>query len=130
MRGIKYVLLAATAALFFTLPAPGRAQISIGIGIGAEPSCYGPEWFVGGRFVGAGRWYHGQPGFYGHVNHHFDPRYGYHGAYPGRGPYQEHPDHFQSFHGSQWRDGGLAGAAADEERRLQRPHRAGEPYRL
>jgi hypothetical protein len=122
MRGIKYVLLAATAALLFALPAPGRAQVSIGIGIGAEPSCpygyydyapyrcspygyYGPEWFVGGRFVGAGGWYHGQPGFYGHVNHRFDPRYGYHGAYPGRGPYQEHPDHFQSFHGSQWRDG-------------------------
>jgi len=124
MRGTKYVLLA--AAMFFCFAAANtpksEAQVSIGIGVGG-PSCpygyygyspyrcapygyYGPEWFVGGGFVGAGPYYHGGPGFYGHVNHSFDPRYGYHGGYPARGPYQEHPDHFQSFHGSRYSDPG------------------------
>ena len=125
MRGIKYVLFVAVALLCFagTIQRPAKAQVSIGIGIGVEPACpygyygyapyrcapygyYGPEWFAGGRFVGAGRWYHGGPGFYGHVNHQFDPRYGYHGAYPAHGGYVEHPDHFQSFHGSRYSDPG------------------------
>jgi hypothetical protein len=124
MRAIKYLLLAA-AFVFLAGPAAktAPAQISIGIGVGAEPVCpygyygyapygcapygyYGPEWFNGGAFIGAGRWYHGGPGFYGHVNHSYDPRFGYHGAYPGHGPYQEHPDHFQSFHGSRYSDPG------------------------
>ncbi len=125
MRSLKYVLLAATlsAVVSFAPPAVPHAAAQISIGIGVEPACpygyygyapyrcspygyYGPEWFAGGRFVGAGRWYHGGPGFYGHVNHQFDPRYGYHGGYPGRGPYREHPDHFQSFHGSRYSDPG------------------------
>jgi len=70
---------------------------------------YGPEWFNGGIFIGAGPWFHGPRGFYGHVDHHFDPHYGYHGPYPGRG---EHPDphHFEhfdshSFHGNAMHDG-------------------------
>jgi hypothetical protein len=126
MRGIKYVLLAA-ATLLFVAPVTAKAepvaapQISVGIGIGVEPSCpygyygfgsyqcapygyYGPEWFSGGRFIGAGRW--GRPGFYGHVNRGFDPRYGYHGGFPAHGGYQEHPDHFQSFHGTHYSDQG------------------------
>ena len=115
MRGFKYVLLAAALFMLFAAATPkSQAQISVGIGIG-EPACpygyygygsyncapygyYGPEWFVGGRFIGAGRWYHGGPGFYGHVNRSFDPRYGYHGGY------QEHPDHFQSFQASHYSD--------------------------
>ena len=119
MRKYMFMLVAAFA-LIFLAPAPkADAQISIGIGI-AGPSCpygyygygsyncapygyYGPEWFVGGRFIGAGRYYHG-PAFYGHVNRSFDPRFGYHGGYPARGPYQEHPDHFQSFQGSHYSD--------------------------
>ena len=121
MRGFKYVLLAAALFMLFAAATPkSQAQISVGIGIG-EPACpygyygygsyncapygyYGPEWFVGGRFIGAGRWYHGGPGFYGHVNRSFDPRYGYHGGYPEHGAYQEHPDHFQSFHASHYSD--------------------------
>jgi hypothetical protein len=123
MRKFMYVLIAAFAFLILT-PAPkANAQVSIGIGIGAEPACpygyygfspyrcapygyYGPEWFEGGHFRGAGRWYHGEPGFYGHVNRSFDPHYGYHGAYPAHGGYQEHPDHFQSFHASHYSDPG------------------------
>ena len=124
MRGIKYVLLAVFA--FALLAAPGvapkaQAQVRIGVNIGPEPLCpygyygfggyrcapygyYGPEWFAGGRFVGAGPWH--RDGFYGHVNRAYDPRFGYHGGFPARGPYQEHPDHFQSFHGTHYSDPG------------------------
>jgi hypothetical protein len=60
---------------------------------------YGPEWFNGGVFIGAGPWFHGPHGFYGHVNNHFDPHHGYHGGYP-------HPmGHFDNFHGNEMRDG-------------------------
>jgi hypothetical protein len=118
------ILAAAAAAFLSFVPATheAKAQVSIGIGIGAEPVCaygyydyapyrcapygyYGPEWFSGGRFIGAGRWYHGGPGFYGHVNHAYDPRYGYH--------YNYHPspnDHWHDyghneFHGNGWTNG-------------------------
>jgi hypothetical protein len=122
MRGLKYALLAASAFLLFSLPAQkAEAQISVGIGIGAEPACpygyygyapyncapygyYGPEWFNGGVFIGAGRWFHGPAHVYGHVNRSFDPRYGYHGAYPEHGGWHEPPDHFQSFHASHMAD--------------------------
>ncbi len=73
------------------------AQVSVNIGV--EPVCpygyyevppyncapdgyYGPEWFSGGIFIGAGPWYHGHEHFYGHVDHHFDYRKGYHGPFP------------------------------------------------
>lgn len=123
MRVIKYFLLAAIAFMLFSAaPASqkAQAQVSIGINLGVAPSCpygyygyrpyrcapygyYGPEWFGGGRFVGAGPW-NQSAGFYGHVNRNLDPRYGYHGAYPDHGAYQEHPDHFQSFQGSHYSD--------------------------
>jgi hypothetical protein len=125
MRGFKYFLLASAAFLFLAVAPqirPAEAQISIGIGIGAPPACpygyygyspyrcapygyYGPEWFNGGVFLGAGRWYHGGPGFYGHVNRSFDPRYGYHGGYPHRGEgFREPDDHWNNFHGSHMAD--------------------------
>ena len=64
---------------------------------------YSHDWFdTGGLFIGAGPWYHGRPGWYGPVNHDFDPRYGYHGAFPGRGPYHEPGDHWGGFHGNDW----------------------------
>lgn len=88
------------------------AQVSIDIGV--EPVCpygyyevppyncapdgyYGPEWFTGGVFIGAGPWFHGHDHFYGHVDHHYDYRKGYHGPLPGRG---EHPaETRREFHG-------------------------------
>ena len=94
-----------------------RAQVSVQIG--APPVCpygyyevppyncapdgyYGPEWFNGGLFVGAGPWFHGPDHFYGHVDHRFDYRHGYHGPMPARG---EHPgDHRAEFHGSAMHD--------------------------
>src|SRR5580698_5842156 len=78
-------------------PAHAPAQVSVGVDIGAAPICpygyfdcapygyYGPDWFVGGLFIGAGPWFHGPRGFYGHVDNRYDPHYGYHGPVPSRG---------------------------------------------
>src|ERR1700753_413765 len=46
---------------------------------------YGPDWFDGGFFIGAGPWFHGRAGFHGHVDNRFDPHHGYHGPMPERG---------------------------------------------
>ena len=41
---------------------------------------YGPDWFAGGVFLGAGPWFHGHRGFYGHVmDNRYDPRSSCHG---------------------------------------------------
>src|ERR1700744_3600169 len=102
MRGFKYLLIATFAFLIFSAAPKSQAQVSVGIGIGAEPVCpygyygyapyrcapygyYGPEWFNGGVFIGAGRWHHGPEHFYGHVDTHYHPDHGYHGPYPHRG---------------------------------------------
>lgn len=50
----------------------------------APDGYYGPEWFNGGVFIGAGPWYHGGR-FYGHVDHAYDVRRGYRGPLPARG---------------------------------------------
>jgi hypothetical protein len=123
MRGIKYGLIAALAVALFSIPAPkAQAQIGIGVNIGAPPACpygyydyapyncspygyYGPEWFHGGVFLGAGPWFHGPRGFYGGVNHAYDPHYGYHGGFPEHGGYHRPADNFHSFHASHMRDG-------------------------
>ncbi|WP_263375587.1 hypothetical protein [Granulicella aggregans] len=111
-----------TAAL---LSAGSVAPAQISIGIGVEPVCpygyfdyapydcapygyYGPDWFVGGRFYGAGPWFHGPHGFYGHVDNRYDPRNGYHGPLPERGA-----GAFNHFHANEARDGqGHVGQAA------------------
>ncbi len=93
------------------------APAQISVRIGAAPVCpygyfdyapydcapygyYGPDWFVGGLFLGAGPWFHGPRGFYGHVDNRYDPHHGYAGPMPGRG---EQP--FNQFHGNEARDG-------------------------
>jgi hypothetical protein len=91
------------------------AQVVVGIGIAprcpygyfdyAPYSCspygyYGPDWFVGGLFVGAGPWFHGRAGFYGHVDNRYDPRNGYHGPMPANGDRA-----FNHFQGNEARDG-------------------------
>lgn len=58
---------------------------------------YGPDWFKGQTFIGAGPWFHGPRWFYGHVNRHFDPRYGYTGPFPDHGPFVQPADNFQNF---------------------------------
>jgi len=134
MRGIKGYLLAAVAAAVVTTgaialaPAPGAGgQVSIGVNLGPEPYCpygyfdyppydcapygyYGPDWFHDGIFWGAGPWFHGPKGFYGHVDNRYDPRHGYHGPFPERG---DRP--FEHFHGNEARDGqGHVGNAGHE----------------
>src|SRR5580658_41985 len=107
---------ALTIALLCGAPA-AQAQVAVGVNIGVAPVCpygyfdyspydcapygyYGPDWFVGGVFLGAGPWFHGPRGFYGHVDNRFDPHNGYHGPMPGRG---EQP--FSHFHANEARDG-------------------------
>ena len=130
LSALAVALLSAT----FVAPASAPAQVSVGVNIGAEPVCpygyfdyapyncapygyYGPDWFVGGVFIGAGRWFHGPAGFYGHVDNRFDPRHGYHGPMPER-----NAEAFNHFHGNEARDGrghvGPAGHDAGGEHAL------------
>ena len=119
MRASILVVAAAAAAAFAVAIPPAQAQLSVSVGI--APACpygyydyapyacapagyYGPEWFNGGVFIGAGPWFHGPSGFHGYVNHSFDPRFGYHGGFPEHGGYREPPDHWQSFHATHMRD--------------------------
>jgi hypothetical protein len=109
------------------LSATSAAPAQVSIGIGVAPVCpygyfdyapydcapygyYGPDWFTGGIFIGAGPWFHGRQGWYGHVDNRFDPRHGYHGPLPERGAQQ-----FNHFQGNEARDGrGNVGQASHE----------------
>jgi hypothetical protein len=91
-----------TLAAVLLLATSARPQVAIGVNIGPAPICpygyfdyapydcapygyYGPDWFASGIFIGAGPWFHGPHGFYGHVDNRYDPHYGYHGPMPPRG---------------------------------------------
>jgi hypothetical protein len=115
MRHWKVFALVMVAVAMLSVPRPASAGIAINIGVAptcpygyfdyAPYSCapygyYGPEWFTGGVFIGAGPWFHGPAGFHGHVDNRFDPHNGY------RGPVPEHGDKaFNHFHGNEMRDG-------------------------
>ena len=104
-----------------------RTQVAVGVNIGPVPVCpygyfdyapydcapygyYGPDWFVGGLFLGAGPWFHGPHGFYGHVDNRFDPHHGYAGPFPERGAQR-----FNHFQANEARDGrGNVGEAGHE----------------
>jgi len=105
----KSLALSALTVALVSCVSVAPAQVSISIG--AAPICpygyfdyapypcapygyYGPDWFIGGGFIGAGPWYHGHGGFYGHVDNRYDPRHGYAGPMPERGaqPF----NHFQA----------------------------------
>jgi hypothetical protein len=95
MRGFKFLMLAALAGSCFTATIPNAdAAVSIDIGLalecpygyydvapyGCAPSgYYGPEWFSGDVFIGAGPWFHGPGNFRGNVNSSFHPDHGYKG---------------------------------------------------
>src|SRR5579859_6444155 len=118
MRYLKYIAL--LGVLLFAAGA-ARAQFRVGIGVGpvygsvgTAPVCtygyygyypyacapygyYGPNYFAGGVFIGAGPWYHngyydgyygrgfyGHGGYYGHGDYDRGGYYG-HGGYYGRG---------------------------------------------
>lgn len=104
---------------------PGPAQVSVGIDV--QPVCpygyfdyapyscspygyYGPDWFTGGVFIGAGPWFHGSGHFYGHVDNRYDPHHGYAGPVPASG---DRP--FNHFQANEARDGrGHTGSAGHE----------------
>ena len=106
----KALGLAAMASAFLGPVSVAPAQVAISIG--AAPLCpygyydyapydcspygyYGPDWFNGGVFIGAGPWYHGRAGWYGHVDNRYDPHHGYGGPHPERGEQA-----FNHFHGN------------------------------
>src|SRR6201996_1510003 len=113
----KTIALPFLAGALLSSVASAPAQIGVGINIGAPPICpygyfdyppydcapygyYGPDWFTGGVFIGAGPWFHGPHGFYGHVDNRYDPHYGYHGPMPSRGAVP-----FNHFQPNEARDG-------------------------
>ena len=130
MRYLRYLALLAVCVIPAAIPSQAQVRVGVGIGYGpaygyAAPVCdygyysyypyacapygfYGPDWFSGGVFIGAGPWFHGPDHFYGHVDNHFHPEHGYHGPYPGRGEAPRadfHPEHMENFHGNEMRDG-------------------------
>jgi hypothetical protein len=134
MKFFRSLALATAAAGLLAGGSAARAQIAIGVNIGPSPVCpygyfdyapydcapygyYGPDWFTNGLFIGAGPWFHGSRGFYGHVDNRYDPHYGYHGPMPERGAQP-----FNHFHGNEARDGqGHVGNAPHDARGERQP---------
>lgn len=132
MRAFKFLMLVAVAGGSFAAMSQ-RVEAQVSINIGAAPECpygyydvapyscapsgyYGPEWFNGEVFIGAGPWFHGRNEFRGKVNNTFHPEHGYRGAMPQRGERAESAkrvdkDHFK---GNEERDG--RGHASDARR--------------
>jgi len=124
MRGFTFLLLAGVAGIGFTAATP-RAQAQVAVEIGVAPQCpygyydgapygcapygyYGPEWFSGGAFIGAGPWFHGSDNFRGHVNNRYHPEHGYKGHMPVAGERAEPSnrlDKVSHFKGNEMRDG-------------------------
>jgi hypothetical protein len=115
-------LLLAIGAAGCALAAQSQAQVSVSIGVApvcpygyydfAPYACapggyYGPEWFTGGVFIGAGPWFHGPANFHGQVDTRFDTRHGYHGPTPARGEQADEARRVDAahFHGNEQHDG-------------------------
>ncbi len=123
MRGFTLLVFAAVVGIGFTATTP-KAQGQVSVEIGAAPECpygyydvapyscaptgyYGPEWFSGDAFIGAGPWFHGSTDFHGQVNNRFHPEHGYKGAMPQRGEKAEPARRVSAaqFKGNEARDG-------------------------
>jgi len=110
-----------------------KAEAQVSVNIGVAPACpygyydaapygcapsgyYGPEWFNGGVFVGAGPWFHGASNFQGHVNNTYHPEHGYKGPMPKAGEKAEPAKRVDSAHfkGNEVRDG--RGHTAEEKK--------------
>ncbi len=125
MNHFRYLVLIAVVGICLTMStAKAEAQVSVGVNIGAAPDCpygyydtapygcapygyYGPEWFPGGVFIGAGPWFHGPANFNGPVNNHLHPEHGYKGPMPNRGEKAEPAKRVDkaAFKGNEERDG-------------------------
>jgi hypothetical protein len=123
MHGFKVLAFAAVAGLCFAANSP-KTQAQVAVEIGVAPECpygyfeaapygcapygyYGPSWFNGGVFIGAGPWFHGPANFQGHVDNTFHPEHGYKGSMPERGEKAspERPIPPKDFKGNEVRDG-------------------------
>jgi hypothetical protein len=124
MKTSSFFAVAALAAASLSAVA-ARPPAQVAVEVGVAPDCpygyydyapyacapygyYGPEWFTGGVFIGAGPWFHGPANFHGHVNNHFDVQHGYKGPAPNRGDKPEPGKHFDkidNFKGNEVRDG-------------------------
>jgi hypothetical protein len=123
MRGFRLLILTAVVGICSTVTAP-NAQAQLSVNIGLAPACpygyydvapygcapagyYGPEWFTGDVFVGAGPWFHGPSNFRGYVNNSFHPEHGYKGAMPAPGEKPESARRVDKAHfaGNEERDG-------------------------
>jgi hypothetical protein len=123
MHGLKFLMLGAVAATCFAATGP-RAEAQLTVNVGVAPECpygyydvapyscapsgyYGPEWFSGDAFIGAGPWFHGAPEFRGKVNNAYHPEHGYTGEMPSRGEKAEPAKRVdkEHFKGNEERDG-------------------------
>ena len=125
MRGFTSVLLATVAGIgFMAATTTPKAEAQVSVDIGVAPDCpygyydvapyscapagyYGPEWFNGDVFIGAGPWFHGANEFQGNVNNRLHPEHGYKGPMPKRGEKAEPSKKVDSAHfsGNEARDG-------------------------
>ena len=129
---MKYLRYLAILGVMVMLPLTySQAQVRVGVGVGVgpgyvagPPACaygyysyypyacapygyYGPSWFSGGVFIGAGPWFHGPSDFRGHVDTTYHPEHGYKGEYPKAGEKPREGWHGtpENFHGNEVRDG-------------------------
>jgi hypothetical protein len=123
MTVFKYLAPALAGLCFMVIAPQVEAQVSVNVGLGLAPACpygyydsnpygcapygyYGPEWFTGGVFIGAGPWFHGSNDFRGHVDNRFHPEHGYTGPMPQRGEKAMPSQHVAAhFNGNEVRDG-------------------------
>ncbi len=124
MHVVKSVTYSVAILALVCAAATPRTQAQISINIGEAPSCpygyyeaspyncapagyYGPEWFTGGVFVGAGKWFHGPSDFHGQVDTHYSQQRGYKGPVPARGEKAEPSKQMdkEHFKGNEDRDG-------------------------
>jgi len=124
MNRLKFLAFAVVAG-FFCVTTDPKVDAQVSVDIGVAPVCpygyydvppyacapygyYGPEWFSGGLFIGAGPWFHGRDEFRGHVNNRFHPDHGYRGPMPHAGDRPEPSnrlDKVAHFKGNEMRDG-------------------------
>ena len=120
MRALAFLAFSASCSAL----AISAAEAQVSVNIGVAPDCpygyydvapygcapagyYGPEWFSGGVFIGAGPWFHGPANFHGNVDNRFHPEHGYHGPVPNRGDRAEPARRVDQAHfkGNEVRDG-------------------------
>jgi len=123
MRGFTFLVLAGIAGIGFMATTP-KADAQVSVAIGVAPECpygyydaapyacapsgyYGPEWFAGDVFIGAGPWFHGASDFRGYVNNGYHPEHGYKGPMPKVGEKAEVARRVDAAHfkGNEMRDG-------------------------